>query len=189
MAAVSTLLIASVYVLVSVVFDVVDSHRLVAQVDAHLSDRLRDVSHHGDLLRAPGEADDDRDVDAAPVLLWHVNGTGHTVALSDAHRSCPSTAWSRSGAARHVAVSASISFRVIATPIGGGWLVAAQSLTDTTHVERVLVAGEAIAGPVALLAMFLGALIIGLKASKPVEQARRGSSSSPLTPLTNCARR
>ena len=30
----STLLIASVYVVVSVTFDVVDSHRLVAEVDA-----------------------------------------------------------------------------------------------------------------------------------------------------------
>ena len=34
-------------------------------------------------------------------------------------------------------------------------------------------AGEAIAGPVVLIAIFLGALIIGLKASGPVEQARQ----------------
>ncbi len=171
-AAVSTLLIASVYVTVSVVFDVVDSHRLVAQVDAHLRDRLHDFIHNGELTRPPGEADDDHDVDAAPVLLWRVNAAGHTVALSDAAPRLPSVAWSRSGAPVTSRLGA-ISFRVISTRIGDGWLVAGQSLTDTAHLERVLLAGEAIAGPVVLLAMFLGALIIGLKASKPVEQARR----------------
>jgi len=171
-AVVSTLVIASVYVMVSVVFDVVDSHRLVAQVDSHLRDRLHDFIHNGKLSRPPGEADDDRDVDAAPVLLWRVNATGDVVALSDAAPHLPPSAWSRSGAPVTSQLG-SISFRLVSTPIGKGWLVAGQSVTDTSHVERVLVAAEAIAGPVVLLAMFLGALIIGLKASKPVEQARR----------------
>lgn len=171
-AAISTLLIASVYVMVSVVFDVVDSHHLVAQVDAHLRDRLHDVATHGDLSRAPAEADDDRDVDVAPVLLWHVDGAGHTVALSDAAPRLPREAWSRDGQPVTSSIG-SISFRVIATRVSGGWLVAAQSLSDTAHVKKVLVTGEAIAGPVVIVAMFFGALIIGLNASRPVEQARR----------------
>ena len=70
-------------------------------------------------------------------------------------------------------VLGSITFRVLATRVGNGWLVGAQSLTETRHVEAVLIAGEAIAGPVVVIAMFLGALIIGIKASRPVEQARR----------------
>jgi signal transduction histidine kinase len=37
----------------------------------------------------------------------------------------------------------------------------------------VLTAGEVIAGPVVLIAVFFGALFIGLQASRPVEQARR----------------
>ncbi len=133
-AVISTLLIASVYVLVSVVFDVVDSHHLVAQVDAHLRDRLHDVATHGDLSRAPAEADDDRDVDVAPVLLWHVDGTGHVVALSDAAPSLPRDAWAKDGQPVTSSIG-TISFRVIATRVSGGWLVAAQSLSDTAHVE------------------------------------------------------
>ncbi|HEY5025351.1 MAG TPA: HAMP domain-containing sensor histidine kinase [Acidimicrobiales bacterium] len=171
-AAVSTLLIASVYVLVCVVFDVVDSHRLVAQVDVHLRDRVHDAIARGDLARAPGEADDDHDVDAAPVLLWHVNAAGHAVTLSDAAPRLTRDAWSRAGQPT-TANLGSISFRVIATPVHGGWLVAAQSLTEANHVKRVLITGEAIAGPVVVVAMFLGALIIGLNASRPVELARR----------------
>ncbi len=171
-AAVSTLLIASVYVLVCVVFDLVDSRHLVAQVDAHLRDRIHDAIAHGDLAKAPGEADDDHDVDAAPVLLWHVSTSGHTVALSDAAPHLSGGDWSRRGEAVTSNLG-SISFRVVATPVHGGWLVAAQSLTETAHVKTVLVAGEAIAGPVVALAIFLSALLIGLNASRPVEQARR----------------
>ncbi len=171
-AAVFTLLMASVYVVVSVTFDVVDSHRLVAQVDGHLRDRLHDVMTRGDTTKAHSETDDDHDVDAAPVLLWHVNDAAQVTTLSDSTPRLPSGAWSRQGLPVTARLGA-VSFRVLATRIPGGWLVAAQSLTETRHVNTVLIAGEAIAGPVVLLAMFLGALIIGLMASSPVEQARR----------------
>jgi signal transduction histidine kinase len=171
-ALVSTVLIASVYVLVSVVFDVVDSHRVVAQVDGHLRDRLHDVIHRGGLSRSPGEADDDHDVEAAPVLLWRVDAAGRTFALSDGTPHLPPQSWSRSGQPT-TSVLGSISFRLVASHVGNSWVVAAQSLSETAHERRVLIAGEAIAGPVVILAIFLGALIIGLKASRPVEQARR----------------
>ncbi|HVA03901.1 MAG TPA: HAMP domain-containing sensor histidine kinase [Acidimicrobiales bacterium] len=171
-AAMSTLLIATVYAAVSVTFDVVDSHRLVSEVDAHLKDRLHDVVVKGDLSRSRGESEDDRDVEVAPVLLWQVGADGRVSALSDSTPRLPRQAWSRD-AKPTTSVLGSISFRVLATPVGNGWLVGAQSLTDTRHVEAVLIAGEAIAGPVVVVTMFLGALIIGLKASRPVELARR----------------
>jgi len=171
-AALSTLLIASVYVMVSVVFDVVDTHRLVAQVDTHLRDRLHDVIRRGDYSKSPGEADDDHDVEAAPVLLWRVNASGQAVGLSDGSPRLSRTAWSRDGRPITSRLG-SISFRVLATRVGDNWVVAAQSLTETAHVKVVLITGEVIAGPVLVVAMFLGALIIGLKASRPVEQARQ----------------
>jgi signal transduction histidine kinase len=52
-------------------------------------------------------------------------------------------------------------------------LVAGESLAAQTRVEQVLLTGELIAGPVLLLALYLGTLVIGLKASRPIEQARR----------------
>jgi signal transduction histidine kinase len=57
--------------------------------------------------------------------------------------------------------------------VGGEWLIAAQSLAEADHVESDLVAVEVVAGPVLLLAVFLGTLLIGLKAASPVELARR----------------
>ena len=166
------MLITSAYVMVSAVFDMVDSHRLLAQVDAHLQDRLHDTIHSDVVFRSPGEADDDHGVETAPILLWHVDGAGRTVALSDATPNLPRTAWAKNGVATTAQIG-STSFRLLATRAGVGWLVAGQSLTDTTHVQDVLVAAEVIAGPVIVVAAFLGALVIGLKASRPVEAARQ----------------
>jgi signal transduction histidine kinase len=167
-ALVSTVLIASVYALVSVVVDVVDSHRVVAQLDGHLRERLHDAIVRGDVTRSPGKTD----VEAAPVLFWRVDASGHTSSPSDGAPRLPPGAWSRSGQPT-TSLLGSIPFRLVATRVGNSWVVAGQSLSATSHETTVLVAGEAIAGPVVLLAMFLGALIIGLKASSPVEQARR----------------
>ena len=52
-------------------------------------------------------------------------------------------------------------------------VVAAQSLADVDRIESDLVLLEAIAGPVLLVAVFFGTLLIGVKAASPVELARR----------------
>jgi len=171
-AAVATLLIGVVYVAVVVAFDVVDTHHLVAQVDVTLTERLADASHHGKTLPGRSEVDDASDVESAPIVLWQVEPTGHAITLSDAAPSLPTTAWIRTGRAVTVDITGH-PFRLNAAPVDGGWLVAGKSLAEQTHVEGVLLSGELIAGPVLLLATFLGTLVIGLKASGPIEQARR----------------
>jgi two-component system sensor histidine kinase CiaH len=170
-AAAATLLIAMVYVAFAVIFDVVDSHHLVAQVDAHLSERLSAIEYRGELLGPPKKVDDDHDIDGPPVVLWRVDVKGRATALSDYAPALPAGSWSRSGGPTTATIG-STPFRLEAIRSSGHWLVGGQSLSDTQHVENVLVAAEVIAGPVLVVAMFLGALLIGLKASGPVEQAR-----------------
>jgi len=171
-AAVAALLIGVLYVGLTVVFDFVDASHLVAQVDTHLNERLSDASRSGDVSGPPREADDDHDLTAAPVVLWRVGSNGRTVALSDGAPGLPPGTWSKSGRPTTSDIGKS-EFRLLAIKTSGGWLVAGQSLSDIERVDRVLVGAEIIAGPVLLVAMFLGALVIGLKASGPVEQARR----------------
>jgi signal transduction histidine kinase len=65
------------------------------------------------------------------------------------------------------------SIRLQSRQVGQRWLIAGQSLAEADHVGSDLVAVEVIAGPVLLLAVFLGTLLIGLKAARPVELARR----------------
>jgi len=171
-AAVATLLIGVVYVAIVVAFDAVDSHHLVAQVDASLHDRLGDAGHRVKLLSTNNGAADDDDVETAPVVLWRVAPDGHSTTLSDGAPALSNTSWIHSGRPGTIDI-AGHSFRVAAARVEGGWLVAGQSLAEEAHVQEVLLTGELIAGPLLLLATYLGTLVIGIKAAGPIEQARR----------------
>jgi signal transduction histidine kinase len=172
-AAVATLLIGVVYVVFVVTFDVIDAHHLVAQVDTSLRERLADASHHGKVSpTAHRQVDDDDEVESAPTVLWQVKPNGHSVTLSDGAPPLSTTRWVHSGQPVTVDIGG-LSFRLDAAPVDGGWLVAGKSLAEQSRIERVLLTGELIAGPVLLLVTYLGTLIIGLKASGPIEQARR----------------
>lgn len=57
--------------------------------------------------------------------------------------------------------------------MNGTWFVVGQSLAQADHVGSDLIALEIVASPVLLLGVFLGTLLIGIKAASPVEQARR----------------
>ncbi|MHB8329006.1 MAG: sensor histidine kinase, partial [Acidimicrobiales bacterium] len=179
-AAIATAVIAFLYVVVVGVFDILVVHRLVSQVDTRLNDRLvdavrRPASLPGSLEpigSAPASARFDTDVDAAPVFLWRFGPTGTLQTSDPGAPALPAGAWARHGGAT-TAVVGSSSFRFRAVSYDGGWLVAGLSLAEQSHVQGLLFEGEAIAGPIVLLAMFLGSIVIGLKASAPVEHARR----------------
>ena len=57
--------------------------------------------------------------------------------------------------------------------VGSTTFVAAQTLASADRVASDLTALELVAGPVLLLGVFLGTLLIGVKAAEPVEAARR----------------
>ena len=197
-AAAAAAVIAVLYLAVVAVFDAVVVHRLVAQVDGRLTDRLRDAVREqaqepGVLQPAPvvpPAAHGDTDVDAAPVFVWRVDALGTVTGAQSGAPALVSGAWPRDGAPTTAGLGAS-EFRLAASRSGSGWLVAGASLAEERHLQGTLYAGEAVAGPIVVLAMFLGSLVIGLKASSPVEQARRrqleftaDASHELRTPLT-----
>jgi signal transduction histidine kinase len=166
------MLIALVYVGVVVVFDVVVSHRLVVQVDGRLTDRLADAARHPAASGATNNVDNARDVDDAPIYLWQASAGGPPTALTPGAPALPSTVWSPHGGPITVHVAQSF-FRLESQRLDGHWLIVGQSLHEVTHVQSVLREVEVIAGPPLLIAVFFGTLLIGLKASDPVEEARR----------------
>jgi signal transduction histidine kinase len=199
-AAVVASIIAVLYVVATVSFDVVDTKQLVAQVDSRIKDRLVQVKSERQLgslgLTAHGPTHllpADTDVDDAPVVVWLAETGGPAVPLTLGAPALPETAWSH---ARPTTASLGPGlFRLQAVPIGGSaggsWIIGAQSLAATDHVEAVVDRAELVAGPILVLAMFLGALAIGLMASRPIEQARRrqleftaDASHELRTPLT-----
>lgn len=186
-AALVTGVMAMLYVAVTVSFDVVDAHRLVASVDQSLQERLSDLVHGG---AASHQARAGDDVDQAPVVIWRVSASGKVTGLSDEAPALPGGAWSTWRSPATVRLGPD-QFRVLSAPLGRQWVVTGQSLAETDRVETVVARAEIVAGPVLMAAMFLVALGIGVAASRPVEQARRrqleftaDASHELRTPLT-----
>jgi signal transduction histidine kinase len=171
-AVVVTVIIGTMYVCVVAGFDAVDRHRLVAQIDTRLEQRLDDAIRHPSSAGSIANYDNAHDVDDAPVFLWKVGSNGRVMALTSGAPLLVPASWSpvdRSNEAR----LATANFRLQSQRVDGAWFVVGQSLAQADHVESGLIALEAVAGPVLLLAVFLGTLLIGIKAASPVEQARR----------------
>jgi two-component system sensor histidine kinase CiaH len=165
----ASLLIGLVYAGCVTVLDRAVTARLVAGVDARLQERLADVLENGPAVT---DDDDDDDSDAPPLYLWRMSTHGALARLSAGAPRLPTS----SVAVVRSALTAQLAhgtFRLDSMRYDGSVLVAGQSLGEQDHIEAVLGVGEALAAPVLLLAAFIGALVIGLRALAPVEQSRR----------------
>ena len=169
-AAITTAVIAVVYVVVVLILDVLVGHRLTGEIDQRLNERLADARHQALPLHADADRND-RDPNEAPVLVWAATPGGPSTAVTPNAPPLPPRAWSTSHST--TADLGSGTFRLAATPINGAWVVAGQSVSQATHVRGVLIASEIVVGPVLLAVLYFGSLAIGLKASAPVERARR----------------
>jgi signal transduction histidine kinase len=183
-AAVATLLIACVYAIAAALIFALASARLTSQADARLGAMLASARHEPlDLIRdsRAGEDDDgDDDADANPAYLWIVAGTAGGSRVATARSAAaPALPASVLGAlpapGRPVTVDLGHggSYRLLTERNPAGELVAGTSQAGDTHTLHLLRDGEIVVGPVLLLAMFGGSLIVGLRALAPVEQARR----------------
>ena len=112
-----------------------------------------------------------------PVFLWLVNPAGTVTAHSPAAPALPAGLLAahppHDGLAFTAGLGKTGAFRLKLIRDGGSWLIAGQSRAGDAHTERLLLYAEVIAGPVLLLAMFFGSLVVGLRALAPVEQSRR----------------
>ena len=177
----TTAAIAVVYVLCVTAANLIVSAHLTAQVDGRLGDRLDDLRKHPaeltQQLSRPALASDgdDDDGDGAPVIGWLVGADRRVVAHTPGAPALPVglTVGTRDGQTVTVALGRSGAFRLKSSRSGADLLVVGFSLAGDYRIERWLLIGEVSAGPVLLLAMFAGSLLIGLRAQAPVEQSRR----------------
>ncbi|HEX3961591.1 MAG TPA: HAMP domain-containing sensor histidine kinase [Trebonia sp.] len=179
----TTAAIAIVYVACVTVLNLAVSAHLTAQADGRLAARLtglrhdrdditQQVSHPGTASDGDDDADDD---DGSPVLAWLLYPGGQVAAGTPGAPALPPAlaAGARDGKTVTVSLGKSGAFRLRLARNGTGWLVAGLSLAGDQRTQSLLLAGEVTAGPVLLLAMFAGSLLIGLRAQAPVEQSRR----------------
>ncbi|HEV2254034.1 MAG TPA: HAMP domain-containing sensor histidine kinase [Streptosporangiaceae bacterium] len=181
-AAGATAVIAVLYVIGVIVFNVVFAIHQTAQSDYYLGTRLAAAAHDPAILSqdaatAGSSASDDVDADSAPVFLWLVNPAGTVTAHSPGAPGLPDGLFAAHPPHDGLALTAGLgktgAFRLKLIRDGGSWLIAGQSRAGDAHTERLLLYAEVIAGPFLLLAMFFGSLVVGLRALAPVEQSRR----------------
>jgi len=170
-ALVATLIIGAIYVCVVVTFDSIDKHRLVAQVDMRLDERLHEAALSPATAGTIDSFGNAHDADDAPVFFWRV-AAGQPVALTPGAPSL-TRADVATTSQYFTAQIGSRSFRLQSRQLGDRRIIAGQSLSETDHVEGDLTALEFLAGPMLLFAVFFGTLLIGIKAASPVESARR----------------
>jgi signal transduction histidine kinase len=142
-----------------IVLNVLVGQHLTGQVDEHLQSRLTAARHNPEALSqrvARVGSESDIDSDGVPVFFWSVSGAGKVTGHSPGAPARPPP-----------------QFRQQRIRYRDGWLIAGQSLAGNAHTRGLLLNTELIAGPFVLLAMFLGALLVGLRAQAPVEQSRR----------------
>ncbi len=169
-AAVATLIVMVGYVIAVVVINLIVTNHLVGTTDQRLDDRLADASRqtltlHG--TQAPGEQ---TDVDDAPVFLWSVAPSGEVTPLTPTAPPLPSRRWDAGPVTLSLGTS---TFRFDSVRTHGTLLVAGQSTAETSHVQSVLLVAELVFGVILAAAVFVGATVVGLRASAPSELVRR----------------
>ena len=122
--------------------------------------------------RSPGQraSGEQTDVDDAPVFLWSIAPSGQVTPLTPTAPALPSRRWN--GGPVTLSVGSS-TFRFDTVRTNGAVLVAGQSTAETAHVQSVLLVAELVFGVILALAVFVGATVVGLRASAPSELVRR----------------
>ncbi|MHB1547181.1 MAG: sensor histidine kinase [Acidimicrobiales bacterium] len=169
-AAVAAVLVVLGFGVVAAVLDLLVEHRLEVQVDARLTRRLDEARLvPTDRLRSglPPDGDDG----AAPVFVWEVSPTGRGRSLVPGAPRLPVRRWVP-GRTDEATIGAT-PFRFHTTRDGNVVLVAGVSAAQIVSIRDDLLASEGILAGVLLVAVYLGAFAVGVKASAPVEEIRR----------------
>ena len=171
-AAIATVIVAAGYLVAVFVLNLLVVHRLTAHADVRLSEQLVDARKavQGTLgIRAPS-VHHDQDVDDAPAFVWSVSAAGEATPLTSGAPGLPSHAWTVGATTMQ---AGGTSFRFQAEQSGSGWLVAGESIGQIKRVQSALILPEVLVGSAAVVIVFVGAMVIGLRASAPLELVRR----------------
>ena len=167
----ATLVVMVCYVVAAVVLNVLVTRHMVGTIDGRLSDRLNDAARP--TLTGPsgaGAQPREGDVDDAPVFLWSVAPTGGATAFDPASPALPRRTW---GNGPVTLAEGTSMFRFDTLRADGREFVAGQSMANVSNVQTTLLVAEVVFGVILALAVFAGALIVGLRASAPSELVRR----------------
>jgi signal transduction histidine kinase len=162
----ASLLVGVVYAGCVAVLDKVVASRLTHWTDERLAEQLADVRENG-LRGAYGD-----DIDGTPAYMWRQTRTGPEALSGPVGPALPASFRLAAGSAVTVRLG-QVPFRFVAADVHGMRLIAGQGLASNDHLTTLLREGETFVAPILLLAMFGGALTIGMRALLPIEHSRR----------------
>lgn len=165
-AAITTLVVMACYTLAAVVVNAIVTHHLIADVDSRLSDRVADAAPH------PLHEKSDRspDLDDAPAFLWRISFQGTVIPLTQDAPKLPSWNWGAGPVSLPVGRS-TFRFDSVRTP--GATFVAGQSIASTSNIQTTMLVAEIAFGSILAVVVFIGAVMVGLRAAAPSELVRR----------------
>jgi signal transduction histidine kinase len=178
-AAGATAIVAIAAICLAVVLNLVVTHRLRQGVDARLSERLVDTAKsdagHGVPTASPlpSSVHHEGDLDDAPSFVWLVSPPGRVTPLTADAPILPAHRWGTNPINLPTGGS---SFRFDAIPSRFGWLVAGESVGQIGRINSNLLIAEGLLGALLLVVTFAGSLMVGLRASAPIEEVRRRQS-------------
>jgi signal transduction histidine kinase len=175
-ATMATIVVLACYVLCAFGLGVFVTHRLTAEADGRIRaalSRASSISLHATSSRGSRTSLDSGDLDDAPVFYWYVPAHGQVEALTVGAPRLPRRSWNVQAVTRSIGET---TFRFAAVRRGDGWVVAGQNISEVGRVQSALFIPEVLFGLLLALATFVGSLLVGLRASAPLELIRRRQS-------------
>lgn len=166
----ATAVVAACYALCAFGLGMFVNHRLVSQADARLRAELVHVVSEPLSSRPAPLIGGDRDTDNEPILLWKVGPTGTAHALTIGAPALPSHRWTATPVTLTLGSSP---FRLLAARHGSLWVVAGQSVATVGRVDAALLLPAVLFGVLVSVVVFVGSLVVGLRASAPLELLQR----------------
>lgn len=174
----ATAVVAVVYLAIAAGVVAITTQNLASQLDARMADSLSRVSRgplppsgSGGVSGRGGFRPPDRGPFNAPFIVWTIRPDG-TVFASNETAVLPSI---------HHAVTAPVTIGIGDTAVriqgvdspDGDHIVIGQTMESVGQAQSTIILAELLIGPILLIAVFLGAVVIGRRAATPIEQARQ----------------
>jgi signal transduction histidine kinase len=167
----ATAVVIACYVVAVFSLNLLVANRLTGQADARLAVRLAEATKQlPSISKATPSPGGDGDPDDAPIFLWSVGRSGSPTAITAGAPELPRRSWT--GGAATVTIGGS-PFRFSTVQSGSGYVIAGESLAQLQHVRDALLAPELLIGAALLIVVYAGSLMIGLRASAPLEIVQR----------------
>jgi len=165
-----SVVVAVVFVAVSLALDVFVSSRLTADLDQRIAERLESARQPAALFPlGPIQDEEDRSFEA-PLIVWRLNTSGQVVQSSSNSPPYP-TGLSVSGPT--TARIAGTDFRLAVATVPDGRVVVGESLASVESTTSTLLFAELLVGPVLIVLVFFGTIAVSWRVASPIERVRQ----------------